>query len=869
MSQLDPEIWAIVSEQFHALIDLPVREQREALKQLETEHPAAYKPLLKLLEAESTLHPVLQTAATHPWQLSEDESLVGSEIGIYRLIEHVGSGGMGSVFLAERTTEDFDRKEALKLIRPGGLHEDAIRRFKQERQILANLTHPGIARLYDGGTTTEGRLYFTMEHVEGQDIITYLEARNAGLAERLDLFLKVTEAIAYAHSRLVLHLDLKPSNILVTDAGEVKILDFGVAERLNDIDFSFSSELVEATHRYTLAYGSPEQLQGETLSTQSDIYTLGVLLYQMLIGQLPFKHDTDSLLAYKQRILSERSVRPSENTSFATTDINTSKLTGDLDAIVMQCLSRDATNRYASVDVLINDIEAYQEGRPISLRERDSWYALRKFARRNRAWLSAVAFGIIGLLTLGTYYTSQLRIERNDARSEAEKNKQLLKLMTDVFSEADPTVAQGDTLTVYDLVDQASLRLGTDLQNQPEIYMELSMTLGRIYLSLGDNVKADSMLARCQKVLANTPDLNQTKLHALLLHFKGDVEYHFGLYAEATKSSLEGLAIARGVDNWDKQRYDYYYRLGNLAYEQSQSIKADSFYQLALRDMMAESEPDQEQIAYLTHAMGALNRDIGNFEIAESYLQRSLKVKKQIFTEPHSEIAYTLNNIASLYYDQGKYDTALVYARDGLQQRLATLGDAHLEAAASYGNMYRIYSDLGEPDSALKMMQASARVLQNLFPEAHPYHIGSYSQIAIHYLHQGEPAKATEAFRAGIAVHTELLSANEANPYAFQGALIYHGLAVALNDQAKYEEALPIAQKALAYAHQLNQAEGYSTAIKEATLGNTLVKLARFKEAEPLLQHANSVLSALPERYAESIASIANNLSLIAKQKSP
>ncbi|MFK7923169.1 MAG: serine/threonine-protein kinase, partial [Bacteroidia bacterium] len=295
MSQLDPEIWAIVSEQFHTLVDLPVREQRESLERLKIDHPAAYEPLLKLLAAESTLHPVLQTGSTHPWQVAEDETLVGTEIGIYRLIEHVGSGGMGSVFLAERTTEDFDRKEALKLIRPGGLQEESVRRFKQERQILANLTHPGIARLYDGGTTAEGRLYFTMEHVEGQDIITYLESRDAGLAERLALFHKVAEAISYAHSRLVLHLDLKPSNILVTEAGEVKILDFGVAERLNEEEVSFSSELTEATHRYTLAYGSPEQLQGETLSTQSDIYTLGVLLYQILVGQLPFGYETDSL----------------------------------------------------------------------------------------------------------------------------------------------------------------------------------------------------------------------------------------------------------------------------------------------------------------------------------------------------------------------------------------------------------------------------------------------------------------------------------------------------------------------------------------------------------------------------------------------
>ncbi len=866
MSQLNPEIWAIVSEQFHALVDLSLLEQRAAIQELQKKHPKAVAPLLKLLQAESDPHPVLQTNPTHPWQISDDQSLVGSEIGVYRLIEHVGSGGMGSVFLAERNTADFERKEALKLIRPGGLGKEAERRFKQERQILANLTHPNIARLYDGGTTSEGRLYFTMEHVEGQDIISHLKAKEAGLAERLALFLQVAKAISYAHSRLVLHLDLKPSNIMVTAAGEAKILDFGVAERLNETDVSFSTELNEASHRYTLAYGSPEQLRGESLSTQSDIYTLGVLLYEILVGQLPFPYENDSLTNYKQKILSTRIKRPSDHNAFAQAEINTSKLKGDLDAIVLACLSRDAKQRYASVDVLINDIEAYQENRPISLRERDSWYALGKFARRNRAWLSAVAVGVLGLLALGTYYTAELRVERNEARSEAEKNKQLLELVQGIFVEADPLYAQGDTLTVYDLVEQTNQRLDTSLLAQPELRMELLLTIGKIALGINDYGRGDSILQKSQAILAQNPPIKNTPLHARLLSFQGDLEYGLGKYAEATASTTSSLEIMQGLGTRVADLYDHYHRLGNLAIEQSLSVEADSFYQLGLSALLIAENPRKKEIAYLTHALGALNRDLGNLDLAETYLKRSLKVKMEVFEEPHSEIGYTLNNLASLFHAQGMYDTALVYARDGLNQRLATLGDAHLETAASYGNMHRVYAELGFPDSALMMINAAATVVKKLFPEAHPYHIGSYSQIGSHHNSQGDFVKGEAAYRSGIDVLNELIQVNPQNPYNFHRSLMYHGLALSLSKQERHEEALPFAQKAVAFEAKLNRSETY-LATKEATLANILVSLGRFAEAQPLLLAAQSVLESLPERYGSYLAMIKQDLETVRNEE--
>ena len=552
MNHSDANQWKRIAACFMELAELPPHEQQIALAKLRQEDKSLFEAVKQLLEEESSLHPILHTSSPDIWNTESDIQLVGSQIGPYFLADHMGSGGMGSVFLAERRMEDFDQKVALKLIRPGNTGEEAIERFREERQILANLTHPGIARLYDGGTTESGRLYFTMELVDGQDILTFLNTQNAELSTRIQYFLAIVRAIAYAHTRLVLHLDLKPGNILVNEEGEIKVLDFGVARRLDNEVFVFANESAGSKQPYTLAYGAPEQLLGEMLSTRSDIYSLGVLLYQILTDQLPVSPEDDDWMLYRDKVLAGKIHLPSSQSKFPHTIINRNKLEGDLDTIAMKCLERNPEDRYNSVEQLISDLEAYLEDRPISLKRHESAYTFGKFLKRNRTWITTLGIALIGLILLISFYTQQLQSERNEAIKEARKNEALLNFVTDIFQEADPFYARGDTLTVYDLLSQASLRIDTALIDQPDLYTEMVYTLGDIYIGLGEYDLADSMAQKGLQIAVGEPALYQSSTHARLLQLLGSIHHVNGAYQLALQTAEEGLAFSDLLDDDDE-----------------------------------------------------------------------------------------------------------------------------------------------------------------------------------------------------------------------------------------------------------------------------------------------------------------------------
>ncbi|MEL6842821.1 MAG: serine/threonine-protein kinase, partial [Bacteroidota bacterium] len=717
-----------------------------------------------------------------------DESLVGTEIGPYHLLEHLGSGGMGSVFRAERIGDDFEREVALKLIRPGLLDEEAKRGFRQERQILASLTHPGIARLYDGGTGPEDRLYFSMELVEGEDLMQFVASRESGLAERLDLFLDVARAIAYAHARLVLHLDLKPANILVSQEGELKVLDFGVAERLQEGEQSRQTSDGQSQYRYTLAYASPEQLRREAVSTRSDVYSLGVLLYQLLTGMLPVLYEKENPLAYRAKVLQSQISPPSGKVPEA-------GISRDLDSIVMHCLESEPEARYASVDQLIADLEAYQQSRPISLRLQEGGYVLSKYVRRQKGILISAAIGILALVLLGTYYTLQVQAQRDEALREAQKNEQLLTLMQDIFLEADPEIAQGDTLSIYDLLAQAEGRLDTTLKKDPELWIPLNNTLAYIYLGMNEYERSEQLLNRSIALIESDSAAIPLPLQEQSWYYLGDWQFGNAEYAKARRSTLLALAINRQLGE-DEGYYEFYMRLGDIEAEERQFLAADSLYQLALKEVMQSPEPDPAELARVNHILGALNRDLGKFAEAERYLRRSLEIKHEIFEPPHSEIAYTLNHMASLFLDQGKFDSAAVYARNSFEQRKAVYGENHIETVASLSNLGHVYQAKGEMDSSLRIKQQTAAIIENLFPEPHPYRLAMYSQLGNHHLNTGDHRSAEREYRKGIEMYQALRARNPDNAYLFPGSLMYHGLAQSLRLQKRYQEALPYSQQA-------------------------------------------------------------------------
>ncbi len=336
--------------------------------------------------------------------------LSGSTLGPYRLVREIGRGGMGTVYLAERSDGEFVQHAAIKVLRPGLEGRESERRFRQERQILARLDHPGIARLLDGGTTAEGTPYFVMELVAGEPCTEYCDERQLGVGGRLELFLEVTTAVQYAHRQLVVHRDLKPSNILVTREGRVKLLDFGIAKLLEE-DPADTGLTSAGRQVLTLSHASPEQIRGEPVTTASDVYSLGVLLYELLTGRSPYGPAGTSRATLERAVLETEPPPPSAGR----------ELSRDLDAIVLKTLRKAPAERYPSVEAFAQDVRSYLEGRPVTARRGTSRYRASRFVRRHAVSL-AVAGIVVGLFLLaGVLHTKRLARERSVAVREAEK----------------------------------------------------------------------------------------------------------------------------------------------------------------------------------------------------------------------------------------------------------------------------------------------------------------------------------------------------------------------------------------------------------------------------------------------------------------
>ncbi|MEM7513486.1 MAG: tetratricopeptide repeat-containing protein kinase family protein, partial [Bacteroidota bacterium] len=609
------------------------------------------------------------------------------------------------------------------------------------------------------------------------------------------------------------------------------------------------------------AYGSPEQLRQEALSTRSDVYSLGVLLYQMLTDQLPFPPKNDTPTAYKEFILSGKVKVPSVLAEFAASDIQSSTLMGDLDAIIMKCLEKEAEKRYGSVDALIADVEAYLTDRPISLRSNDSWYGLQKYAFRNRAWLSAVAVGLLAIITLGIYYTTEVTKERNEALAESRKNEQLLGFVTDIFQEADPLYAQGDTLTVFDLLDQASERIDSTLEGEPELYAEMHLAIGGIYQGMGAYDKADTLVKAGLSMVDEHPDLQGGDLQSKLFYLESDIYYGLGNYQEARNIAESGLEIQRTRSSKSKQMCLFYQRLGDLAIEETNYPEADSQYQLALACFQSQENPDKENMASMMHSLGHLNRELNRLDSAEMFLSQSLRLKEEIYEAPHSEIAYTLNNLASLFYQKVEYDSAIYYARESYVQRRKVFGLGHVETVASIGNMSRIYHQQEEWDSSLVYKYLMNTSLDQIFDGPHPYKVSALDQIGRLLLTLNRLDEADSIYEKDIAAYQELLQAQEGNAYSKYGVIAYEGKGMVHYQEGEYRKALPYLEKAHTLSLEMGNEPTHEKASSRYYLGLCQRELGRNQESEKNLLEAREYFLTAPVRYEKQLVKLDTLLS--------
>lgn len=779
-----------------------------------------------------------RVAASVPREL--DAAREGTQIGAYRLIEQIGRGGMGTVFLAERADGQFDQRAALKVIRRGMESDQALRRFLAERQILASLHHPHIARLLDGGVTAEGLPYFVMEHVAGAPLTDHCDQRRLTIDGRLRLFCTVGEAVQYAHRNLVVHRDLKPSNILVTPEGTVKLLDFGIAKVLAEDEKDQDTGLTHGGRPMTPFYAAPEQFRSEPVTTATDVYSLGVVLYELITGRRPYNLTSRSSGEVERAVLEQEPESPSAALrriepqpgeggtkvritpeaiaeARATTPARLRRrLAGELGTIVLTALRKEPERRYRSAEQLVDDVRRHLEGRPVMAHKDTLGYRAAKFVRRHRLGVAAAA--ALAVLSLG--FVASVTFQSARIARERDKAQHVANLFVELFKVSDPTEARGGSITARELLDKGVGHIEQGLQDQPEVQASLFDVMGRVYQNLGIYDTAGTLLEKAletrRRVLGPSHlDVGES-LNAL-----GELRRQKGDYKGAEVVLREAVALNRSLAGGGDPR-------------------------------LAES---------LNH-LGKVLLAKGEHAEAEAVLREALSINRRSLGADHVQVGESLNNLGAVLYARGDDAGAEPLFREGLEVRRKRMGPDHPLVAASLNNLASLLSRKGDYAEAEGASREALAVYRKLFAGDHPRVATALNNLALILYARADYAAAEPVFRESLAMRRKLLPAE--HPDVAQ-SLSNLGLLLQMQgrfdeSEALYREALQIRQRALGLRHVL-------VAQSLNNLGLLLEARGRLEEAAGLL---NEGLTLLRDQLGPEHALVAmslNNLGSVAEGK--
>ncbi|MEZ4698459.1 MAG: serine/threonine-protein kinase [Rhodothermales bacterium] len=791
--------------------------------------------------------------------LPDANRLIDSRVGPYRLTKLLGTGGMGAVYLAERADDSYRQQVAVKLIKPGLHASDVISRFRFERQILARLQHPNIARLLDGGRTDDGLPYLVMDFVDGTPITEYCDHNRLGIDTRLALFADVCRAVQFAHRNLVIHRDLKPSNILVTGDGEVRLLDFGIAKLLDtESDTPAQSQTMPLTRGVarlmTPEYASPEQIRGEPVTTAADIYALGVLLYELLTGHLPFRLP-QRMQAEIERIICEeeptrpstvvaetREVRHSDGSTDAVTPekVSTARAThsarlqralqGDLDNIVLMSLRKEPERRYASAEQVADDIARYLDGRPVIARKPTPWYRTIRFVRRHRIGVSVVSAALLTALITGIAYTASVRAERDRAEAAREDAEQTLAFVEQFFGAADPfDAARRDTLSVRDFLDRAAITVDRDLAGQPTRQGRLYLVLGKAYYGLGRYAEADSVLRLAIEKFGDDAAHRSEAAEALgnVLNASGgeaDYEESIGLLRQVLDERIARL----GEDDPDVAG-----TRNSLAMALSlhgDEDEAEAMYRQVLAYHRQSAVPDTAELAYVTKNLALVLVDRGAIDEAESLLRESVELRRAHFGNKHPAVSVALQSLATLLRNAQRRDEAEAPAREAAAIDDAALGPSHpntLDAMSLLGSILRGNGKLADARTVLEGVVARAEQSPDGLP---PYYSIYLNDLAYVLIDLKDYDAAESAATKSLAISRARYGENSRGT----GAALSRLAAVAYG-RGEYAAAVGYHERAIAIFDEIAAGPNLFSAFERAAMARSLAELRRFDEAEQVL----------------------------------
>jgi len=721
LSDLGAERWARLRALFEQVAEQDEDARRARIAVIRRDDPELADRLEELLEADAREASLdfsgVVAAGAGAWleeiEPTSSREALPAKLGPWRLGALLGRGGMAEVFAAERVDGQFEQRAALKLLKRGMDSKEIVARFLRERRILARLEHPAIARILDGGLAPDGRPYLVMERIDGEPITEWCETQAAPLERRLRLLVDTCRAVAAAHRLLVVHRDLKPSNILVSADGAVKLLDFGIAKLLDPEELDGAATRTEQ-RVLTPAYAAPEQILGEPITTASDVYSLGVLAYELLTGRLPHRRGRRSAGELVSRAAAESIERPSAAVLMEDGDATGSRrldagerrrrserLRGDLDTILLTALRREPERRYGSVEALAEDLERYLDGRPIAARADNLAYRARKFIGRHRVGVAAAALALAALLAaLGLALQQAHRAERAAAaaRSEATRAEQQAHraerardLLASVFEAADPVRAQGHPPSARQLLDEGARRVDRELGDEAGLHGEMLDLLAGLYRKLGELEPAEQLARRALELrrAAAGPDSPEVGRSLQTLGWTLLNEGKLDPAREALERSVEILDRTGGED--EVAAADAREPLVELEFSASGPPAALPVAEKRLeiyRRRLGDGDP---KTAIAWNDIGVIDQALGRFDDAEAAFRRSLEVLDVELSGDDPRRAYPHNNLIPILINRGHFDEAEREARTALEIRERSLGPSHPDTGWTVAQSANIY----------------------------------------------------------------------------------------------------------------------------------------------------------------------------------
>ncbi len=829
---------------FVELVDLPPAGQEARLEALARLDPELAVEVRLLFEADANAEGFLEEPA--PERLAalagegtgnegledEPETPLGERIGPYRTLRLLGRGGMGEVFLAERADGQFEQRVALKLVKRGMDSQEILSRFRRERQILARLSHPNIARLFDGGLADDGRPYFALECIDGEPITAYCAQRDLPIEERVRLAVVCCDAVEVAHRSLVVHRDLKPSNVLVTTDGDVKLLDFGIAKLL-EADDSDATVTRRDFRALTPAYAAPELILGEPATTAADVYSLGVVLYELLTGTLPFERKGASAHRLAAHLDDELLERPSVRARRVLADRRAAarqarRLAGDLDNILLTALRREPERRYRSAAALGEDLRRHLAGLPVRARADTFPYRAGKFLKRHRAGVAAAAFVLLALVAglAGTSWQARrAEASAREASAQALRAARVKEFLITLFEIADPEQAAGDRITARQILDQGTRRLRTELAAEPAIQADLLEAVARIDRSLGLLEPAallaeESLRLRRGRLAGSDPAVGSS------LATLGAIRMGQGKLDEAERHLKEALTILTARESSSsltlaRARGDY----GEILFWKGKVEESEKIERQVYETYRQVLGAEHVQTAIHLRNLCVLLEAVGRLDEAEQACRDSQGVLERHLGPDHANLGQSYLNLAVLLDHRGKSGEAETLYRRALGVRKATLGPNHPATGQSLQLLALFLLKEGRIDES----ETTYREALTLFTRIDPKHFEiakCRNGLALIESRRGHFTAAESILREVVASFRESLG--EKHPFVWQGT---GNMAEQIALQGRLAEAERLQRQVVAHLEEITGKESGETAQALGRLGDTLRRRGTAAEA--------------------------------------